>query len=65
MGARFFGAWPTADLDNLVKAVLDALNGLAFVDDKQLTCLSGCHKLPADADGARAIVDLWPHESAP
>ncbi len=56
---RFYGANAAADLDNLVKAILDALNGLAFTDDKQLVCLSGCHKLPADADGARAEVELW------
>jgi Holliday junction resolvase RusA-like endonuclease len=57
---RFYGARANADLDNLVKAVLDALNGLAFTDDSQLVCLSGCHKLPADADGPRAEIDLWP-----
>jgi crossover junction endodeoxyribonuclease RusA len=60
MSARFYGARATADLDNLVKAILDALNGLAFVDDSQLACLSGCHKLPVDADGARCVVELWP-----
>jgi crossover junction endodeoxyribonuclease RusA len=57
---RFYGARGTADLDNLVKAILDALNELAFADDRQLVCLSGCHKLPADADGPRAVVELWP-----
>jgi crossover junction endodeoxyribonuclease RusA len=56
---RFYGANPRADLDNLVKAVLDALNGLAYADDSQLVCLSGCHKLPSDADGPRAVVELW------
>ncbi len=58
MSARFYGA--RGDLDNLVKAILDALNGLAFDDDALLACLSGCHKLAADADGARAVVELWP-----
>jgi crossover junction endodeoxyribonuclease RusA len=57
---RFYGARANADLDNLVKAILDALNELAFADDKQLTCLSGCHKLPVDAAGPRAVVELWP-----
>lgn len=57
---RFYGARATADLDNLVKGILDALNGLAFADDKLLTCLSGCHKLPVDGEGARAVVELWP-----
>jgi crossover junction endodeoxyribonuclease RusA len=60
---RFYGARATADLDNLVKAILDALNELAFPDDRQLVCLSGCHKLPVDGDGARAVVELWPARS--
>jgi crossover junction endodeoxyribonuclease RusA len=60
LSARFYGANPRADLDNLAKAILDALNGLAYADDSQLVCLSGCHKLPVDGRGARAEVDLWP-----
>lgn len=32
----FVGASKTADLDNLVKAVLDAANGVAFIDDRQV-----------------------------
>ncbi len=63
MSARFYGN-PRADLDNLVKATLDALNQLAFTDDSQLVCLAGCHKLPADTQGARAELELWiAHES--
>jgi len=57
---RFYGARANADLDNLCKAIADGLNGLAFADDRQLVCLSGCHKLPADAGGPRTEVDLWP-----
>jgi crossover junction endodeoxyribonuclease RusA len=57
--ARFIGARANSDLDNLVKALLDALNGLAFADDRQLVCLSGCHKMSADADGPRAELELW------
>jgi Holliday junction resolvase RusA-like endonuclease len=56
----FYGANARADLDNLVKAVLDALNTLAYTDDSQLACLAGCHKLPVDERGARAEIDLWP-----
>jgi crossover junction endodeoxyribonuclease RusA len=63
--ARFYGANARADLDNLVKAVLDALNGLAFADDSQMVCLSGCHKLPADDSGPRVELDLWKATTAP
>lgn len=59
LSAMFFGASPRADLDNLIKGVLDALGELAFADDKQLVCISGAHKLPADALGPRAEVSLW------
>lgn len=59
LSAHFYGANPSADLDNLIKAILDALNTLAYTDDKQLICLSGCHKLPADNHGPRAVIELW------
>ncbi len=57
---RFYGANPRADLDNLCKSILDSLNGLAYDDDAQLVCLSGCHKLRVDDRGPRAVVELWP-----
>jgi Holliday junction resolvase RusA-like endonuclease len=57
--ARFYGANALADLDNLVKGVLDALNRLAFDDDRQLVCIAGAHKLDVDAQGARAEIELW------
>ncbi|MFI5003450.1 MAG: RusA family crossover junction endodeoxyribonuclease [Solirubrobacterales bacterium] len=60
MSARFYGARANADLDNLVKQLLDALNELAFADDRQLTCMAGVHKLSADADGPRTEIELWP-----
>jgi Holliday junction resolvase RusA-like endonuclease len=59
LSASFYGLRASADLDNAVKAVLDALNTLAFGDDCQLICLAGCHKLPADGDGPRTVIDLW------
>ena len=59
LSARFYGAHGSADLDNLVKACLDALNRLAFTDDRQLVCIAGAHKLPVDGRGARAEIDLW------
>jgi crossover junction endodeoxyribonuclease RusA len=62
---RFYGANARADLDNLCKGVLDALNTLAFEDDRQLVCIAGAHKLPADEHGPRAEIDLWRAECAP
>lgn len=42
------------DGDNIAKAVLDALNGLAYADDKQVVCLTVCKRygLP------RVVVEL-------
>jgi Holliday junction resolvase RusA-like endonuclease len=59
LSARFYGAAANTKLDGLVKAMLDALDTFALIDDSQCVCLSGCHKLPVDADGARAVVELW------
>lgn len=36
----FVGAAKTADVDNLTKAVLDGLQGIAYYDDKQVTSLA-------------------------
>tara|TARA_S200002703_G_scaffold94979_1_gene82002 strand:+ start:319 stop:669 length:351 start_codon:yes stop_codon:yes gene_type:complete len=33
-------ALPRADVDNIAKAVLDALHGVAWNDDKQVECLA-------------------------
>lgn len=38
------------DLDNVVKAVLDALNGQAWEDDKQVVCLTA-YKIYASSPG--------------
>lgn len=34
--ATFWGARPNADIDNLLKSVLDALQGIIIIDDKQV-----------------------------
>lgn len=39
------------DLDNLIKAVQDGLNGVAFTDDKQIVMISG-RKLYGEIPGA-------------
>lgn len=59
LSARFYGLRANADLDNAVKGLLDALNGLAFTDDRQLVCMSGVQRLPLDDRGARCELELW------
>jgi Holliday junction resolvase RusA-like endonuclease len=57
---RFYGARANADVSNLVKAIEDALNGLAYDDDVQCVCIAGASRLPADEQGPRAEIELWP-----
>ena len=44
------------DIDNLVKFVMDALNGKAFIDDKQVVALSASKMYTSDTP--RTIVRL-------
>ena len=48
------------DIDNLGKAVMDALNGIAFADDSQVFELATSKRL--DAKAPRVVVGLWPCE---
>ena len=48
------------DADNIAKAVLDALNGVAYVDDKQVTIVS-VDKLPRRRDLAEDQISVWLH----
>lgn len=43
------------DADNIIKSICDALNGIAYVDDSQIVCIS-CRKLYSDK--ARAEVTI-------
>ncbi len=51
--------WPTdthdGDTDNIVKAVLDALNGVAYIDDKLVVDQRG-RKIPADKSGIDILI---------
>lgn len=46
------------DIDNIVKVVLDALNGVAFKDDKQVIDLYA-RKVYGINEGLRIIVEEW------
>jgi Holliday junction resolvase RusA-like endonuclease len=48
-----------ADLDNLLKGVLDALNGLAWGDDAPVVCFAGVHRTQADELGPRTVLAAW------
>jgi crossover junction endodeoxyribonuclease RusA len=54
---RFVGLRANADIDNAAKAILDALNNLAYLDDRQCTALH-VEKRPTDKDGPRAEIQL-------
>jgi crossover junction endodeoxyribonuclease RusA len=46
---EYVGEVPTLDLDNLAKALLDALKGHVFFDDSQIAKLF-CERRPGDRD---------------
>lgn len=45
------------DLDNIIKAVMDALNGRAYADDRQVTHISAARAYSSDP---RVEIDLIP-----
>ena len=50
------------DVDNIAKAVLDALNGVAFEDDSQVVRLR-CSKHPRKRrESDRTLVRIWKEE---
>jgi Holliday junction resolvase RusA-like endonuclease len=49
------------DVDNLLKHVCDAANGIVFKDDSQITSLSGVLEL--DADNPRTVLAFADHET--
>lgn len=54
--------YPTAkpDADNIAKAILDALNGIAFHDDKQVAGRIGKRYTFRDDDSPRIVVHIAP-----
>lgn len=46
----------TGDTDNHAKAILDALNGVCFVDDAQVTRLTVYKRFAIDGDAVRVVL---------
>ena len=46
------------DLDNIVKRVLDALNGIAFNDDCQVAAITAVKRYAPAEDGARTVIHV-------
>ena len=55
LGVHAYGARWNADLDNIVKAVADALNGVAYKDDRQIQETVAA-KYPVDVNGPRTVI---------
>jgi Holliday junction resolvase RusA-like endonuclease len=53
----FSGAAPAGDLDNLIKFVLDALNGSAWVDDAQVVRIIAAKHISAGEDKTVLMVE--------
>lgn len=53
--------WPIRkpDLDNAVKLCLDALNGLAFVDDSQVVSMSAWRRWARPEEAPHTLIELW------
>jgi Holliday junction resolvase RusA-like endonuclease len=49
VNVTFYGARPNADIDNLLKSVMDAIQGVIIVDDKQVQVVVA-RKEPADGE---------------
>lgn len=56
--------WHTGkgDIDNLVKAVLDSLNGIAFDDDKQVAFVTAYKRWVGDKQKPGICVQFWEME---
>jgi len=53
----FCGVRANADIDNLLKSVMDAIQGIIIVDDKQVQVVSGW-KEPTDGEGPSTQIEV-------
>ena len=54
---RVYRARKAGDLDNKIKVILDALNGVAWLDDSQIVYIEAHRK--DDKDNPRIELDIW------
>lgn len=56
--ADFWGARANADLDNLVKAALDAVSGIVMEDDRQVVWLTA-HRFPSPPGEPHVQIEVY------
>ena len=54
----FYGARANADIDNLLKSVLDAIQGIIIVDDKQVVTVEARKETRESGDSAVTYIEL-------
>lgn len=47
------------DIDNIAKAILDGLNGIAYIDDKSVFSIKACKYYKKDIEGRYCEVDVF------
>jgi len=50
------------DLDNLIKSVVDGLNGVAFKDDAQIVSMQAEKMYHSGEGGSRTEIEIWKEE---
>ena len=55
-------SWHTTkpDIDNTIKAALDALQGVAFADDSAVVCIEGAKRYTRQGEGPGALISVSP-----
>ncbi|SHF43514.1 crossover junction endodeoxyribonuclease RusA [Caldanaerobius fijiensis DSM 17918] len=53
----------SADIDNIAKAVADSLNGIAYIDDRQIVHLETKRMPCASSEDERVEITLWEEDN--
>jgi Holliday junction resolvase RusA-like endonuclease len=62
VNVTFYGARPNADIDNLLKSVLDAIQGVLIVDDKQVAAVEA-QRMTLPGGEAHTVIVLSPYRN--